>query len=89
MPDKQIDDGGPAFPGFVYNGAVMVDPESQKLIPIPARSDSGMSLRTWLAGQAMIGLILRRGPLEGAEDIAAAACEYADAMLIELGPETP
>lgn len=69
MTEKQIDDGGPAFPhGYEHVGGW----------------ETGMSLRAWLVGQAMIGLMSRPHPLEGADNVAIAACNYADAVLKQL-----
>jgi len=72
-------DGGPAFPipGHANPGLL----KSAKSVP-------GMSLRAWLAGQALVGLI-------GPEDVSEAvvimnsrlAVLYADAMLAELEKE--
>jgi len=67
-------DGGPAFPTHY--------------VCMPGAPDAGMSLRAWLAGQALVGLI-------GPEDVSEAvvimnsrlAVLYADAMLAELEKE--
>lgn len=74
-------DGGPAFP-----------------VPLPAAmpdghyyyADGGMSLRDWLAGQAVAGMSSRYREHHGAGSdlsvcrvIAARAYELADAMIVE------
>jgi hypothetical protein len=68
-------DGGPAFPTLVKegNGIEWVQP--------------GMSLRDWVAGLALQGIITTYpGPdceLPGAKMAARTAYEYADAMLVQ------
>jgi len=74
MPDRP--DGGPAFPAeYRYDGLPWVHP--------------GMSLRDWLAAQALPGMIATAAApcltgVEGVEPLlAAAAYRIADAMLAE------
>lgn len=71
---KSIDDGGPAFPGkteYSYSGGAGFD------------YHGGMSLRDYLAGQAIIGLLSFPGSRDGcpAASFAEAAYKQADAML--------
>ena len=68
-------DGGPAFPGF--------DPASETPKPL-----HGMSMRDWLAGQALAQLILAYTQVYGSpkaapDKIATEAYRFADAMLAE------
>lgn len=77
-------DGGPAFPQHVLN------PTKQTY---GVASNTGMSLRDWLAGMALYGLLSRPGPFgdemgepcttldECVETGPAIAYRYADAML--------
>ena len=71
-------DGGPAFPvGLIpKDGAINIgNPKS-----------SGMTLRDYFAGQALIGILTTRGVPKVDNDISADvrdAYEYADAMLAE------
>lgn len=70
MADK-IEDGGPAFPSLLDEGAKYVE---------------GMSLRDWFAGQALASAwnAFDKGYFESddpANDIAKAAYQQADAML--------
>ena len=60
----------------------------------PLKLASGMTLRQWYAGMALQGLIacpLVRGVVDGKENgdavvvIASEACDYADAIIAELG----
>lgn len=82
-------DGGPAYPSPGYDGGA--DVEECRTYPIP-----GMSLRDWLTGVAMQGLVrfVEDGgwgsPEEGRiENIAMTACSFADAVLVELAKEKP
>lgn len=59
-----IHDGGPAFPPFH-------DPQSHA---------SGMTLRDWFAGQALVGLLAHPSD-ENPADMPYAAYKLADAML--------
>ncbi len=86
-----INDGGPAFPG--ENRMVSSDPKEFE--PLPGHW-SGMSLRAYFAGQAMVAWIsgqptIKGVPLNGdmanAKSIAGVACNYADALIAELGKE--
>lgn len=65
--------GGPAFPTVSAS------------VHLPHH---GMSLRTYFAGQAMIGLLSNNetaySPAQNAQD----AIQYADALIAELGKET-
>lgn len=73
---KQIDDGGPAFPSSVYRTD---DPGPQR----------GMTLRAWLAGQALVRLISNPNWNGNKVDNAALmAVEAADALIAALkGPK--
>lgn len=69
---ESINDGGPAFPvpdTYHPNGQVQF-------------GSSGMSLRDWLAGEAMKGLLVSDPDLSY-EQTADAAYKQADAMLVE------
>ena len=70
-PEKSIDDGGPAFPCYHEDTGEIAE---------------GMSLRTWLAGQALAAIIgndevERESSSRSA--IARDALEYADALIAE------
>lgn len=67
-------DGGPAFPQSDLSGYGMGPAEVQ---------NQGMSLRDWLAGQALAGWMASFGPDDGvkASGVAQLAYELADAML--------
>ena len=73
---QQIDDGGSAFPVHA-NHVVFGD-------RVVAAHERGMSLRAWLAGQALAGLMAN--PHVGGDNGAAArgACMLADAVIAEL-----
>lgn len=66
---SKINDGGPAFP-------ISVQPDFQY-------AEAGMSLRDWLAGQALAGWLASFPPDAAVKPINAAAFAYevADAML--------
>ncbi len=65
-------DGGPVFPALLKVGHV-------------AKSEGGMSLRDWFAGQAMQGLIAAGGEMiAGHEDDAKWCIARADALIAEL-----
>jgi hypothetical protein len=75
------DDGGPAFPRPDWNGS-WIGPDSF----------SGMTLRDWFAGQAMLPAFLLaleavkanpRGAKFDETDLAEGAYKFADAMLAE------
>lgn len=66
MADK-INDGGPAFPRSSGGGAY-------------GTAQSGMSLRDWFAGQALIGLLASPGVTPTGATVRW-AYEHADAML--------
>lgn len=60
---KQIDDGGPAFPGshnVKYEHSVQ-DAGDKVVVALDGAevrcTDSGLSIRDWFAGQAMAGLL--------------------------------
>ncbi len=62
-------DGGPVFPNH--------DALGEK-----TTSESGMSLRDWFAGQALIGMLAKANP-ETYKEAAVNAYAYADVMLAE------
>jgi hypothetical protein len=68
MSDQTIDDGGPAYP-----------------VPgTPYTNAQGMSLRDWLAGQALVGLLgsgIAHELHQQCSEVAQMAYENADAML--------
>lgn len=74
---KQIDDGGPAFPGQVPTG---YDPRSGNFV-------EGMSLRDWFAGKALEGELASQSsevgewPNKAALSLASRCYAIADAML--------
>ena len=71
---SQIDDGGSAFPVHA-NHVVFGD-------KVVAAHEPGMTLRDWLAGQALAGM-LADGKASGRfADIASDAYDFADAMLV-------
>jgi hypothetical protein len=74
--------GGPAFPVLSYEYKATGD-----LHPSPT-VQPGMSFRDWLAGMALQGMLAGSAP-EGSwpepEHLAAKCCEYADAVISELG----
>ena len=73
---KKVDDGGPAFP---TDRRVHVSHCSTGDVEVPL-CESGMTLRDWFAGLAMIGFLCRpklESPRETAED----AYMAADALL--------
>ena len=67
-------DGGPAFP--------VIDDERTRL---PIYSTSGMTLRQWYAGMAMVGITASPKTVAkiSPDEVAACAYEVADAMLAE------
>ena len=65
-----INDGGPAFPSESYDAEV----DSDTVKP-------GMSLRDWLAGQALSNQALGQAYHNRPDLLAEHAYEYADAML--------
>lgn len=79
MSDK-IKDGGPAFPG-----------KSEGQTGYSTYRYTGMSLRDWLAGMAMQGLLIAcltgDHPGDDFEDLAGCAYTNADAMLKERDKE--
>ena len=77
---QQIDDGGNAFPVYVPEGPILADGSPE----YAAYVRPGMSLRAWLAGQALAGLMAN--PHASGDDgaIARGACMLADAVIAEL-----
>ena len=78
---QQIDDGGSAFPVHA-NHVVFGD-------KVVAAHEPGMSLRAWLAGQALQGYLAGRNynNVPGSytpEKVARDCCAYADAVIAEL-----
>lgn len=75
-------DGGPAFPTHMLN------------VPLDEADDpkhNGMSIRAWLAGQALPGIIIASqrlyeisGHVTDKNETAQIACATADALLAEL-----
>lgn len=68
----QINDGGPAFPGFDW-----IDQEGRK-------NPAGMTIRDYFAGQALIGVVfapLGQGGRTTYSGTATDAYAYADAMI--------
>ncbi len=66
---KQPSDGGPAFPHTVEEDGCLT------------QYHSGMTLRDWFAGQAMIGLVPDIAEEADAINIGRAAYSIADAMM--------
>lgn len=81
MAENLNDDGGPAFPREAY-----VNPNG---VAVRTGSD-GMSLRAYLAGQAMVGVIkVYAGGTPSGSETRAQMCArlsvaYADALIAEL-----
>jgi len=70
MTDKKtINDGGPAFPNNDQHGCAY----------------SGMTLRDWFAGQALVGLVSLQRPDAGITSDALTAYVFADAMIAARG----
>jgi len=81
-------DGGPAFPipeqrGQQYD-PVRCEWEQGWVPPQP-----GMSLRAWLAGLAMNGLLSDPGVTEGYEKLTKISVQFADALIAELDKDQP
>ncbi len=79
-------DGGPAFPSVVRFGAGTYDPIQQKQMArneASQHSFQGMSLRDWLAGQALACVKRDLHDHAAAQRIASFAYAIADAMLVE------
>ena len=77
---KQINDGGPAFPNM----------DSGELDKAPVLVSTGMSLRDWFAGQAIVGWMATYSHSNGPEanvrdipDFAKTAYVIADALIAE------
>ena len=70
-----IKDGGPAFPARI---PLVHDDDQGK--DYPDYAESGMSLRDWFAGHALIGLTIRNRP---GDILMRDAYALADAMLTE------
>jgi len=86
-----MQDGGLAFPGKRYEMLKIAGKDEKEEISV---THSGMSLRAWLAGKALSGILTTRdergrcGFIElTAEKIATYACEQADAVIDELMKE--
>lgn len=72
----QIDDGGPAFPGYTDRFVINAATGAEKVIPL---LQGGMSLRDFFAAQALQEIIKRH---PGSPSHVAECCyEFADAML--------
>lgn len=82
---KIINDGGPAFP--VSTSALNDGPAYGHQDGPDTWQFSGMSLRDYLAGQALHGLVKENQTKYGKEVIVKACYEYADAMLAERAKE--
>lgn len=82
MTTKPIDDGGPAFPVVPQLGPAR--PGEWASAPI----HPGMSIRVWLAGMAMAGLMqdssVACDSKEARDHWAKTACQLADAMIAAL-----
>lgn len=70
-------DGGPAFPG-----AYTVYPHKGPVEGVVV-AEGGMSLRDWIAGQALSGWLSDPSATASPEDTAERIYQYADAMLAE------
>jgi hypothetical protein len=72
---SKINDGGPAFPS-----TIQYFPDDKN-----ANEEQGMTLRDWFAGQALAGMIsgldAKSEGSQAIKPIAAAAYDFADAML--------
>lgn len=73
----KVEDGGRAFPFHELS-----QEEAAALGGVRAQH-LGMSLRDWFAGQALGGMLADPATLAGCPKVAAAAYDYADAMLAE------
>ena len=74
---SEINDGGPAFPCGPSGMSISYDDgRTEHQYP----GSSGMSLRDWLAGQALAGLCSGNLPF-CPDSVSATAYGYADAML--------
>jgi hypothetical protein len=76
---SKINDGGPAYPGGLFEPAYGGSNDRKPY-------NDGMSLRDWFAGQALAGMCAHRGFVDAMADAAIAnrtrqSYEYADAML--------
>lgn len=87
---KAIDDGGPAFPATVQEDGNAQYPEHSGdgagTFLGPAYEHPGMSLRMWLAGQAMAGML---ADVEGEREpkvLANCSLMYADALIAAAAP---
>lgn len=74
---EQIRDGGPAFPAM--NFIVPIDLEARHVARLG--ETQGMSLRDWLAGMAMQGILSANQDRLNDEWLSKEAFGYADAML--------
>ena len=81
--------GGPAFPGITVNDSDvnLVDPFGTLLPPNGQATYSGMTLRDYLAAQAMAGMLNGTWPDNNERpEIARRAYATADAMLAQRAP---
>jgi hypothetical protein len=85
---QPIDDGGPAFP----HGEIVEEMRDEKGKTTGHRvydAQPGMSLRAWLAGQALQGYLAGRNYNNAPgsytpEKVARDCCAYADSVIAEL-----
>lgn len=78
---EQIKDGGRAFP-FIYPDEVTI--ENGKVISLHLAGDDGMSLRVWLAGMAMQGMLRNAEPGWSPTAISSQSFIVADAMIKQM-----
>ena len=72
----KTNDGGPAFPV-----QTLVTPTGE-VMPVTVYHDvTGMSLRDWFAGQALVGLLSLDRPDASIVNVAYTSYRFADAML--------
>ena len=80
---NNIKDGGSAFPAVWINTGDenSVTPDGRVVPPNHIANIPGMSLRDWLAGMAMVGLLANPDNNIPPSDIKKFTNKYADAML--------